>query len=1058
MFKISAVSTTMANSNFNLSQNFPPKNDQLENAVAEPGVEYFAFAPALGIVMLLAIFGNITLIVTICRNPGLRTLTNMFILNQACADLGVALLCMPFSIITCFTRDWIFGDSLCQLNGFMNILFEASSLFTLTAISIEKYFSIVKPMTVVITTRLALTMVAMTWLTALALATIPLTGFIAFEFKTGSTQCGVQIPETAGQTVYASAILLVAFLVPLCIMGFCYINIFKVAKQHNIRLSRTSISSIESESLLTSQNQIALTIFILLIVFIICWTPFFSYMMYMSINHIKNPDAFAQSFGQASYWFVFLNSSINPFVYGIRNPLIRKELYSMCCRRFQYGKRRSSLEKAHGSDLDSSPGSPQPFTGCDKSSPVYPAYINAVALSEEDIASPYEGIGKLTSDRGTQTGQDWQILSVQDLPRKIYTYTDSAIEVTCSTCSSTCSESDHVMISGSEKVTCSSESEVDSLCGESRHVVQIVRRSIFDSLIISPFSARGHYHNMDANDSLTNTTNMQDNNTTSEPTMAMYSELEHILMSGSLLLIMLATLVGNGTVCLAVYRRRKLRTRTNMFIINLSCADIGVAVLCMPFSLYTCLRHGWVLGDALCKLNGFLNIVFCLTSLLTLTAISVETYFAICKPLYHRHMSRKFALGLLLWTWIQPIVIACVPFFGIMEYEFKPGTTQCGVQFPSNVAEKVYATLVILCGFIIPLSIMGFTYSNIFRSARRYARRASRVSFSSTTSINSTTAHRQVAVTVLILLVVFLFCWLPYFLYAVLVSLENPTLSTDYRVMALGKAAYWCAFASSALNPYIYGFRNPQFRKEFQFLLCWLCPCVRRGLRMRGCSTTTGSRGSWDGSGFEYNHLKRPSLPLGSPKGRGLSVEFAPFPPEQMAKLEMLALKAKLSNCSSDPGYCSQEDNGGFNAETGGTDEGVVIENNNNNSNTSQVLNTESQDKFMEILSNEDNLQCSASDQQPLTEERPTSGSNSNQGFVFESIPENSAERALNEHENETEISRSQAEPSVEPSPPREMLLSTSPTEVLLTPTRPRGWSLRTLGARLKLGWVESSL
>lgn len=178
---------------------------------------------------------------------------------------------------------------------------------------------------------------------------------------------------------------------------------------------------------------------------------------------------------------------------------------------------------------------------------------------------------------------------------------------------------------------------------------------------------------MDANDSLTNTTNMQDNNTTSEPTMAMYSELEHILMSGSLLLIMLATLVGNGTVCLAVYRRRKLRTRTNMFIINLSCADIGVAVLCMPFSLYTCLRHGWVLGDALCKLNGFLNIVFCLTSLLTLTAISVETYFAICKPLYHRHMSRKFALGLLLWTWIQPIVIACVPFFGIMEYEFKPG-------------------------------------------------------------------------------------------------------------------------------------------------------------------------------------------------------------------------------------------------------------------------------------------------------------------------------------------------------------------------------------------------
>lgn len=274
-------------------------------------------------------------------------------------------------------------------------------------------------------------------------------------------------------------------------MGFCYINIFKVARQHNKRLSRTSLSSIHSESLLTSQNQIALTIFILLIVFIICWTPFFSYMMYMSTNHIKNPDAFAQSFGLASYWFAFLNSSINPFVYGIRNPLIRKELYSMCCRRFQYGKRRNSLEKENGSDRDSYSGPPQPFADCNKSSPVYPAYINAVALSEEDIVSPYEGIGKLTTDRETQTGQVWQILSVQDLPHVNYTnessclrnetllsgfaslsvlqqkiYTDSANEVTCSTCSSTCSESDHVMISGSEEVTCSSESEVDSLCGE----------------------------------------------------------------------------------------------------------------------------------------------------------------------------------------------------------------------------------------------------------------------------------------------------------------------------------------------------------------------------------------------------------------------------------------------------------------------------------------------------------------------------------------------------------------------------------------------------------------
>ena len=172
----------MAYLNFSYMHNSTRSSDEIEK---ETGTQYLVLAPVLVFMMLLAIFGNMTLIITICRTRKLRTRTNMFILNQACADMGVALFCMPFSIITCYTREWIFGDSMCQLNGFVNILFEASSLFTLTAISIEKYFSIVKPIVVVITTRMTCTMVAMTWLTALGLATLPLTGFIAFEFKPG---------------------------------------------------------------------------------------------------------------------------------------------------------------------------------------------------------------------------------------------------------------------------------------------------------------------------------------------------------------------------------------------------------------------------------------------------------------------------------------------------------------------------------------------------------------------------------------------------------------------------------------------------------------------------------------------------------------------------------------------------------------------------------------------------------------------------------------------------------------------------------------------------------
>ena len=174
----------MVDLNSSQLQNSSLSNNEVDG---EPGTEYLVLAPVLLLIMLLAIVGNMTLIITICRTRILRTCTDMFILNQACADLGVALFCMPFSIITCYRPNWIFGDSICQLNGFVNILFEASSVFTLTSMSIVRYYSTlqVMPITVAVTKKMTVTMVTMMWLTALVLAALPLTGFIVFEFRPG---------------------------------------------------------------------------------------------------------------------------------------------------------------------------------------------------------------------------------------------------------------------------------------------------------------------------------------------------------------------------------------------------------------------------------------------------------------------------------------------------------------------------------------------------------------------------------------------------------------------------------------------------------------------------------------------------------------------------------------------------------------------------------------------------------------------------------------------------------------------------------------------------------
>lgn len=147
---------------------------------------------------------------------------------------------------------------------------------------------------------------------------------------------------------------------------------------------------------------------------------------------------------------------------------------------------------------------------------------------------------------------------------------------------------------------------------------------------------------------------------------------KNIVLTASLVIMQVFAIFGNTLLFLVIYRRPRLRTRTNIFILNLAAADLGVAITCMPFSVVTCLKRKWIFGDVLCNLNGFFNIVFGMGSLLTLTAISIEKYCAILKPLY-KIISRRRAIIMLLITWFEPILFASLPLTGFTRFVYKEG-------------------------------------------------------------------------------------------------------------------------------------------------------------------------------------------------------------------------------------------------------------------------------------------------------------------------------------------------------------------------------------------------
>lgn len=118
-------------------------------------------------------------------------------------------------------------------------------------------------------------------------------------------------------------------------------------------------------------------------------------------------------------------------------------------------------------------------------------------------------------------------------------------------------------------------------------------------------------------------------------------------------LLFLVGVLGNVMTILVVSRYRDMRTTTNLYLCSMAVSDLLI-FLCMPLDLYRMWRYRpWRLGDLLCKLFQFVSESCTYSTILSITALSVERYLAVCFPLRAKRLVTKRrvrALILALWT------------------------------------------------------------------------------------------------------------------------------------------------------------------------------------------------------------------------------------------------------------------------------------------------------------------------------------------------------------------------------------------------------------------------
>ncbi|KAM9710634.1 trace amine-associated receptor 13c-like [Menidia menidia] len=274
--------------------------------------------------------------------------------------------------------------------------------------------------------------------------------------------------------------------------------------------------------------------------------------------------------------------------------------------------------------------------------------------------------------------------------------------------------------------------------------------------------------------------------------------------------ISLLTAILNLLVIISISHFRQLHTHNNLLLLSLAVSDFLVGLL---FSFQIVLIDGcWFLGDVMCTLYQCLAYIITSASIGTMVVISIDRYVAVCYPLhYSAKVTRRRVQICVCLCWIGSVVFQSLILMDNLKQpdKFNSCLGQCllTVNYIAGYVDMIFS-------FIVPITVIVVLYLRVFVVAVSQAR-AMRSHIAATHLQSSVTVNKselKAARTLGIVVVVFLLCMCPY--YCVALSGQDSSLNASSAAFVL------CLFFfNSCLNPIIYVFFYPWFRKSIKLIV-----------------------------------------------------------------------------------------------------------------------------------------------------------------------------------------------------------------------------------------------
>ncbi|XP_026232623.1 trace amine-associated receptor 13c-like [Anabas testudineus] len=270
------------------------------------------------------------------------------------------------------------------------------------------------------------------------------------------------------------------------------------------------------------------------------------------------------------------------------------------------------------------------------------------------------------------------------------------------------------------------------------------------------------------------------------------------------------TVALNLLVIISISHFRQLHTNTNILVLSLAVTDFLVGLLQMPIEII--LDQGcWLLGDFICAANFSLSYLLVSVSVGNLVLISVDRYVAICDPMfYYTKVTLSRVQMCICLCWLFSAVHSSWILRDFVKRQQQNSHDFC---YGDCVVAITYAQVAVdfVVTFLGPFLIITLLYIRVFVVAVSQARAMRSQIEAVTLSETEKPKKSEIKAARILGVVVFVFllCSTPYYFFSI---------ASEVNTIAGTSVSLWLLYCNSCLNPLIYTYFYPWFRKAIQHI------------------------------------------------------------------------------------------------------------------------------------------------------------------------------------------------------------------------------------------------